>query len=153
MAAKAAESIMDTLGSALEAHQDVFDAAKGSLADLPEKRGSLPLTFTEATAYIQHKEDEKRRREAKKDRQKQRSGPPPAETIPGLIPGPPDSSPFWLVTEVRNLCGFCDNLLTTASTMQASALSDICKLLVAEYSSKRDFTMHIVWVDWSKWRI
>ena len=121
MAAKATEGIMDTLGSALKAHQDVFDAAKGSLADLPEKRGSLPLTFTEATAYIQHKEDEKRRREAKKDRQKQRSGPPTAETIPGLIPGPPDSSPFWLVTEVRYLVGFCDNLLPTASTMQASS--------------------------------
>ena len=94
---------MDTLESFLSAHQDVFDAAKGSFADLPEKRGGLPLTFTEATAYIQHKEDEKRRREAKKDRQKQRSGPPVPETIPGLIPGPPDTSPFWLVTEVSVL--------------------------------------------------
>ena len=94
---------MDTLEGVLAAHQDIFDAAKGNLAGLPEKRGGLPLTFTEATAYIQHKEDEKRRREAKKDRQKQRSGPQLAETVPGLIPGPPDTSPFWLVTEVRAL--------------------------------------------------
>jgi hypothetical protein len=91
---------METLEGLLRAHQDLFAAAKGSLAELPEKRGSLPITFAEATAYIQHKEDEKRRREAKKDRQKQRSGPPVAETIPGLIPGPPETSPFWLVTEV-----------------------------------------------------
>ena len=102
---------MDTLESVLSAHQDVFDAAKGSLAGLPEKRGGLPLTFTEATAYIQHKEDEKRRREAKKDRQKQRSGPPVPETIPGLIPGPPDTSPFWLVTEVRVLAVLFEKFL------------------------------------------
>lgn len=92
---------METLKGLLRAHQDVFDAAKDSLAQLPENRGGLPLTLAEATAYIQHKEDEKRRREAKKDRQKQRSGPPVAETIPGLVPGPPETSPFWLVTEVR----------------------------------------------------
>ena len=69
------------------------------------------MTFTEATAYIQHKEDEKRRREAKKDRQKQRSGPPVPETIPGLIPGPPDTSPFWLVTEVMVLAVLFEKFL------------------------------------------
>ena len=108
---------MDNLESVLVAHQDVFDAAKGSLAGLPEKRGGLPLTFTEATAYIQHKEDEKRRREAKKDRQKQRSGPPVAETIPGLLPGPPDTSPFWLVTEVNALTALIYILLLTMYTL------------------------------------
>lgn len=100
MAAQATPTQTETFESALKAHQGVFSAAKQSFAELPEKRGGLPLTFTEATAYIQHKEDEKRRREAKKDRQKQRAGPPMADVIPGLIPGPPETSPFWLVMEV-----------------------------------------------------
>ncbi|BDA44710.1 probable peregrin at C-terminar half [Coccomyxa sp. Obi] len=87
----------------LEASRRTVEEASDRLQLLParseRRQCKLPQTFTEASQYVQAKEDEKRKREAKKDKQKQRGSVPATEVVPGLIPGPPDSSPFWLVTE------------------------------------------------------
>lgn len=94
-----------SLRQILQASRRTVQEASERLELLParsERRQSrLPQTFTEASQYVQAKEDERKKREAKKDKQKQKGSAPATEIVPGLTPGPPDSSPFWLVTEVR----------------------------------------------------
>jgi len=93
-----------SLKQILEASRTTVEEANARLDSLParsERRQSkLPQTFTEASQYVQTKEDEKKKREAKKDKQKQRGSVQSTDVVPGLMPGPPDSSPFWIVTEV-----------------------------------------------------
>lgn len=93
-----------SLKQILEASRTTVEEANARLNSLParsERRQSmLPQTFTEASQYVQTKEDEKKKREAKKDKQKQKGSVQSTDIVPGLMPGPPDSSPFWIVTEV-----------------------------------------------------
>ena len=93
-----------SLRQILEASKRTVEEASDRLQLFParseRRQCKLPQTFTEASQYVQAKEDEKRKREAKKDKQKQRGSAAAPEIVPGLIPGPPDCSPFWLVTEV-----------------------------------------------------
>ena len=71
----------------------------------------LPQTFTEATQYTQAKEDERRRKEAKKEKSKQKGVPAFEEDIPGLVPKPPSTSVFWLLSEVGKVTSILGNVL------------------------------------------
>ena len=106
----------NTLHDVLGAHQEAIEAARNLLENLPARselrQASLPQTFIEATQYVQTKEDERKKREAKKDKQKQRASATSVENVVGLIPGPPDTSAFWLVTEVRLKTSGCKFALT-----------------------------------------
>lgn len=116
-----------SLRQILEASRRTVEEASDRLQLFParseRRQCKLPQTFTEATQYVQAKEDEKRKREAKKDKQKQRGSAAAPEIVPGLIPGPPDSSPFWLVTEVW--IGACTHLLIKLPCLASSAYNCI----------------------------
>ena len=80
------------------------EEARHCLSNLPTRLerqvDALPQTFTEATHYVQAKEDERRRKEAKKEKSKQKGLPAFDDDIPGLVPKPPSTSVFWLLSEV-----------------------------------------------------
>ena len=83
---------------------NALEDARESLSVLPTRVerqvDALPQTFTEATHYVQAKEDERRRKEAKKEKSKQKGVPAFDDDIPGLVPKPPSTSVFWLLSEV-----------------------------------------------------
>ena len=96
-----------SLETVLRSHTNEIREARKRLDALParseQRQSRLPQTFSEASQYVQAKEDERKRREAKKEKQKQRGSVSIAEKGPGLVPGPPDTSAFWLISEVMKV--------------------------------------------------
>jgi hypothetical protein len=96
----------NTLHAVLGANVTDIKESRRRLKALPkrseQRQSRLPQTFSEASQYVQLKEEERKRREAKKEKQKQRCSASNVENGPGMMPGPPDTSAFWLVSEVMN---------------------------------------------------
>ena len=118
-----------SLQGVLEGSSRAVLEAKQCVELLPNRAKSLlaglPQTFTEASQHVQAREDERRKREAKKEKAKLKGGLAFGDEPAGLAPGPPETSVFWLISEVRN--GVAATLVICGALMGMKTCMLVCK--------------------------
>lgn len=129
--------LSDLVGEALVDGLPFFSQSRCTLKDLLKARDCLqqPLSHSvsEAQAFVQAREDDKKKQQAKKDKSKSSTPASLLESCPGAEPGGESTkSAFWLFMEVRQHLYLIFTHSTTRTTQNGSTLQAYFRDLTKE---------------------